>query len=211
MRLNFKIVAYLFVLFVFSGTKAGSYEDFFVAVMRDDASSVETLLRRGFDPNSRDPKGQPGINLAVQRDSARTLKVLLAHPDIDVNTNNAAGENALMLAALKGDLPLCERMLERGGRVDQDGWAPLHYAATGPNMRIIDLLLRRGATVDALSPNRSTPLMMAARYGSDEGVQILLDHGADPKRRNERDLSAADFARLGGRDRLAQRLQALQR
>ena len=39
---------------------AGSYEDFFVAIQRDDGVTVESLLRRGFDPNTSDAKGQPG-------------------------------------------------------------------------------------------------------------------------------------------------------
>jgi ankyrin repeat protein len=63
--------------------------------------------------------------------------------------------------------------------------------------------------VDARSPNGSTPLMMAARYGSEASVDLLLARGANPKLRNQRDLSAADFARMDGRDALAQRLQTL--
>ena len=44
---------------------AGSYEDFFVAIQRDDAATITTLLQRGFDPNTRDPRGQVGLMLAL--------------------------------------------------------------------------------------------------------------------------------------------------
>jgi ankyrin repeat protein len=73
-------------------------------------------------------------------------------------------------------------------------------------VQVVELLLARGAAVDAVSPNGSTPLMLAARYGSEESVNLLLARGADAARRNERQLRAADFARLAGREALAVRL-----
>ena len=45
---------------------AGSYEDFFVAIQRDDAATITMLLQRGFDPNTRDPRGQVGLMLALK-------------------------------------------------------------------------------------------------------------------------------------------------
>ena len=70
--------------------------------------------------------------------------------------------------------------------------------------------MEKGADVNAASPNGSTPLMMAAQYGSEDGVKLLLAGGADPKRRNQRDLKASDFARLAGRENLATALAKLE-
>jgi uncharacterized protein len=206
MRRYFKYAVLSCVAIAFSGANAGSYEDFFSAVQRDDGSAITTLLQRGFDPNSRDPNGQVGLTLAAQTQSWRAVQALLTHPGADVNALNAAGESALMLAALKGDLVWCQRLVDRGARVQQPGWSPIHYAATGPNVQVVEFLLGKGADIDSASPNGSTPLMMAARYGSEASVDLLLGRGADARRRNERNLQAADFARLGGRDSLAARL-----
>jgi len=202
-----KKLLYLAIALCVFHARAGSYDDFFVAVIRDDPGTLKSLIERGFDANSIDSKGQPAANLAIQRDSGRALDVLIATPSLDVNLLNTAGESALMLAAIKGQFEWCERLLQRGAKVNQPGWTPLHYAASGPNPRIVELLLAQGAEVDARSPNGSTPLMMAARYGSEESVRLLLQRGADTKPRNERNFDAAEFARLAGRAKLAEQLQ----
>ncbi len=149
---------------------AGSYEDFFVAITRDNPGSITSLLQRGFDPNSTDPKGRPALGLALHQKSYRAAAALFEHPGIDVNALNASGESALMLAAITGEQVWVERLLARGAVVNQPGWAALHYAASGPNPAIVELLLARGAAVNALSPNGTTPLMMAAGYGSESAI-----------------------------------------
>ncbi len=206
MRTYLKYIALLVVFACFSAARAGSYEDYFAAIERDHPGPITALLQRGFDPDSRDPRGQTGLTLAALNGSWRAIEALLAHPGIDVNALNASGESVLMLAALKGELAWCERLVARGARVQKTGWAPIHYAATGPNAAVVEFMLAKGADINAASPNGSTPLMLAARYGSEESVNLLLARGADATRRNDHKLSAADFARQGGREALANRL-----
>ncbi len=67
-------------------------------------------------------------------------------------------------------------------------------------------LLDASAYIDAESPNKTTPLMMAARYGSEQAVKLLFEEGADPTLRNEQGLSAADFARKAEREGIAVQL-----
>jgi len=197
---------YLVVITCFSTAKAGSYEDFFVAVKRNDGRTVSALMERGFDPNTRDPQGQVALILALKAEDLAVAEALLARPETKVDLVNSVGESALMMAALRGQTDWCQRLLARGAPVNQPGWSPLHYAATGPEPKIVQLLLERGATVDAESPNRTTPLMMAARYGKEESVKLLLARGADLKRTNDLNMTAADFARGAGRDSLAAQL-----
>lgn len=202
----FKSVFYLFVLFATLTALAGSYDDFFVAVKRNDGSSVTELLQRGFDPNTPDPSGNIALVLALQAENFAVAEALMARPGLNINALNQSGESALMMAALRGNLAWCERLLARGASINKPGWTALHYAAAGPEPKVVKLLLDRGAVVDAESSDKTTPLMMAARYGPEEGVTLLLAHGADPKRTNARNMNAADFARGGGREWLAQRL-----
>jgi ankyrin repeat protein len=187
------------------------YDDLFVAVIRDDAAALTTLLDRGVDPNSRDPKGLPALSVAITRESPKSFAVLLAHPTIDVDAPNAAGETPLMLTALAGDLDASERLVARGAKVQFPGWSPIHYAASGPNTRLVRWLLDRGAEVDAVSPNGTTPLMLAAQHAPQDTVELLLRRGADPRKRNQRGLQAADYAEMGGRDFIVERFRTLPR
>ena len=204
-----KYLVYLVMALGFSNASAGAYEDFFKAVTFNDAGAVQGLLARGFDPNSRDEKGQAALYLAMREGSFKVAEVLLAHPGTRQDLLNAAGESALMMAALKGHLDWVKRLLDRGARtegLEPLAWTALHYAATGPEPQTVQVLLARGAKVDARSPNGSTPLMMAARYGAEPSVDLLLQQGADAKLKTDASLTAADFARMARREALAIRL-----
>lgn len=207
MRLDFRYAIYLFILIGVSLARAGSYEDYFRAVAVDNDRTVGQLLQRGFDPNTPDESGQVGLYLALREGSLRVAEVLLKHPDLKVDAVNAADETALMMAALRGNLAWTQRLLERGAQLNRKGWTPLHYAATGPEPQVVSFLLDRGADIEARSPNGTTPLMMAARYGAFDAAERLLARGADPRARNDLGLSAADFAREGGREALAAQLE----
>jgi ankyrin repeat protein len=189
-----------------TATGSAAEEAFFRAVANDDAGTVSTMFLRGVDPNSVDPKGQLAVNIALREGNARVLARFLAHPDLKVNLANAAGETPLMMAALKGELDWMRKLLDRGAEVVREGWSPLHYAASGPGTEAVQLLIERGAALDARSPNGTTPLMMAAKYGAIDAARLLLARGADPKLRNELGLDAAEFARQAGRERLAEQL-----
>ncbi|RYF39532.1 MAG: ankyrin repeat domain-containing protein [Comamonadaceae bacterium] len=176
---------------------AGAYEDFFVAILRDDDRAIAALLRRGFDPNTRDPKGQVGLTIALNNGSMKAFAALLAARTVNVEARNADDESPLMLAALKGNIEVVKALIARNADVNKPGWAPLHYAASAgsaQHTQIIALLLENYAYIDATSPNGTTPLMMAAQYGSTASVQLLLDEGADPTLKNQLGLTAADFA-----------------
>lgn len=202
---------YLIVLFCIFNSNAGSYDDFFSAIQRDDPTLVAELLKRGFDANTRDPKGQHGLYLAIKEPSPKAAAVLINWPKTDVEARNTSDESPLMLASLRGLTDICKQIIARGGDVNKPGWAPLHYAATNGHIEIINLLLENHAYIDAASPNGSTPLMMAALYGSPSAVKLLLEAGADPMLTNALGLNAIDFAQRHGRMESAEIIAAFVR
>ncbi len=194
MKYYIRYVLYLIVFIGFSGAVAGSYDDFFKALQFDDQRTVSQLLARGFDVNTRDPQGLHPLILAVRQPAPAVLEHLLSAPGLQVEARNRNDESALMLAALAGMTQVCRRLIALDADVNKPGWTPLHYAATGGHAEIVQLLVEHSAYIDAQSPNQTTPLMMAAMYGNTRTLTALLDAGADVSLKNQKGMTALDFA-----------------
>jgi ankyrin repeat protein len=194
MRKYFKYFLYLYVFIGFSSSNAGSYDDFISAVTFDRPQIIERLLARGFDPNTPNEKGVPGLIVALQSEAPKSAMLLAKHPQTKVNVENQVGETPLMLAAINNQLELAQVLIQRGADVNREGWTPLHYAATRGHREMMRLLLENDAYIDSEAPNGTTPLMMAAYSGSPLSVKLLLEEGADPTLVNHANASALDIA-----------------
>lgn len=208
MRKHFRFFLYLLLAIGFSFAHAGSYEDFFRAVKQDNGKAITELLQRGFDPNTPDPSGRPGLFIALQEGTLDAAEALLAWPKTNVEWRSPKDESPLMMAAFKGHTDMVLKLIARDAHVNKPGWAPLHYAATAGHVKIIRILLEEHAYINAESPNKTTPLMMAAKYGTPEAVKLLLEEGADPTMRNELGMTAIDFAHQSNRQDAAQLISA---
>ena len=193
----FKYIVQLIVFACINTAFAGSYEDFFLAAETNDAPTLERLLKRGFDANTPGPKGQSALLTAIRQNASQAALVLAKWPETKVDIRTADDETALMLAAFHNLLPVAQVLVQREADVNKPGWTPLHYAATKANVPMMRLLLENHAFIDAPSPNGTTPLMMAAHYGSALATKMLLEEGADPRLKNHLGLSALDFAQNG--------------
>ena len=118
---------------------------------------------------------------------------------------------AQTVLALNGQTALAKKLIAKGADVNKPGWAPLHYAATRGHLQVMTLLLDNHAYIDASSPNGTTPLMMAAFYGTPSAVKLLLEAGADPLIKNDQSLSAIDFAHRNNRQDSADIISAFVR
>lgn len=184
--------------------KSDSYREWFEAVRIDDVRRVQSLLARGFDPNSVEPERfDTALILSVRLKSSKVFSALLQAPDVNLNARSLNGDTALMIAAYLPDIPRALALITKGVEINRPGWTALHYAAASGSLPIIQRLLDESAFIDAESPNKTTPLMMAARGGHAAVIKLLLEEGADPKLKNEADMTAADFARAQGFKELA--------
>jgi ankyrin repeat protein len=179
-----------------SSAFAGAYDDFFRGVKVDDANGIKSLLQRGLDPNLIEAeRGDTGLILALREGSMSVFNILLNAHGVNLEARARNGDTALMVAAYKGNKPAVEALLTKGVEVNQPGWTALHYAAASGNNDIVTMLLEKSAYIDAESPNKTTPIMMAARSGHILTVKLLLDEGADVSLKNEQGMTALDFAK----------------
>jgi ankyrin repeat protein len=192
-----------------TAARAGSYDDYFLGIELDRPGIVRPLLAKGFDVNARDPESQHGLYIALRENSTEVADILLAHPALDANATNKAGETLLMMAALRGRLDTMRQLIARGAAINREGWTPLHYAASGNDAAATRMLLDLNAHVDARAPNGNTPLMMAAGFGSIDAAEVLVRHGADVTLQNKAGMTASELAVRAGRDSLARQLDKI--
>lgn len=206
-----KIIVFNVFFIASMAATAGSFDDFFKAAELDNESAMIGLALRGFDLNTRNERGDHALHVALREDSIKVVNFLLGQRTVKVESRNAQGESPLMIAAIKGQLEPAKRLIQRRAEVNKTGWTPLHYAASRAEPDSVDmvrLMLQHHAYIDAESPNKSTPLMLAAHYGHPDVVRLLLEEGADPSLRNEQGLTAVDFARRADRGDMAELVSA---
>ncbi|KAG2236854.1 hypothetical protein INT48_002667 [Thamnidium elegans] len=115
-------------------------------------------------------------------------------------------QDNLWVAAGDGQLDRVKELVETGVDVnshDQFGYTAMHAAVSYGQIDIVKYLLEKGANVNIEDFEKDTPLYVAETV---EMAQLLLDHGADPKRVNEEGLSPAVTALEEGYEDVAKLL-----
>ncbi len=151
------------------------------------------------------------LTAILDDDMAKVKSFLAAHPEWATALTSKAklyetkilhwlykGDTALHLAAAGYRVEIAQLLLSAGAdpnsAANHRRGAPLHYAADGRGVhpswnparqvKIIELLLRAGADINAQDKNGATPLHRAVRTRTAAGVHCLLKTGADPTLRN---------------------------
>ncbi|MDR2208013.1 MAG: ankyrin repeat domain-containing protein [Azoarcus sp.] len=209
LRGNAPVAIVLLAAFVFlvPSAQAGNQEDALAAALRGNSGTLSKLLESGkVSPNVADGEGNSLLILAVREGHTDAVKTLLRfRPKLDHSNRN--GDSALMLAASRDDMTLLDLLLANGAKTNPPGnknaWAALHYASFEGVLPAVERLLAAGANINALTPNLSDALMLAARNGHTDVVRRLLKTPIDLNRRNDRGMTAEGWARSKGNTKIA--------
>lgn len=147
------------------------------AIRSRNLEALQQILAAGADPQASDYNGTPLLHLAVDR----------------------------------GHQPIVELLLDAGTEVDardaDSGKTPLFAAAVNGEVQKVELLVRRGADVNAKTSHLRTPLHDAAWSGKAEVVRYLLTAGADADPKDGFAYSPLDFANQQGHAEVARLLE----
>ena len=150
------------------------------------------------------------VNNSHSNSSKKKLKIisLLLKKGADINTQNKTGETPLHIASLSGALKIVTLLLEKGANPNaknQYNETPLHSATSAfrcmnskkevnfstpylweKKLKIIALLVKNGANINAIREMSRTPLMNALNYGVLEIVSFLIEKGANVNAKNKK-------------------------
>lgn len=186
-------------------TDSAGYTPLHVAASTASTAMVELLLSRGAKVDTASSIGRTPLFEAISSerwDNAR----LLIEKGADVHSNIGGGA-ALIVAARHGGTELLSSLLGRGVDVrakDAAGWTALHYAAMNGHRDAAELLIRKGADVNAAPP----PIIPAAYRGRFDIIKLLVANGADVKLKDGARGNAVSFAAFGGHREIVEWLVA---
>jgi len=131
----------------------------------------ELLIAKGADVNARNKNNETPIDLARRK----STRILLRE--------NGAEYSTIHYAARHGDLDMVKKFLTKGVDVNikygKNEWTPLLFAAPGHHKDVLELLISKGANVNATGKRKLTALHFAARGEKLEIVQLLVNNGAN--------------------------------
>jgi len=187
---------------------------------------VEELLRGGADFNAGSKTGFTALMFAAQQGDVDSVRILLRAGAKPNDAQPKSALTPLIIASAMGHVKTVELLLDNGANpnhIDARGYTSLHLVVRDSDygidlkgkdniVRIVRLLLAHKAdpnirfkqerpnavTVNEVSLDGATPLVLAAEVNNLEAIKAMLEAGADPLIATEHGTTALMLAAGGG-------------
>ncbi|KAJ7269755.1 ankyrin repeat-containing domain protein [Mycena rebaudengoi] len=179
---NFELVHFLLQ----NGADINAYDNHFgnalqAASVWGHTEIVRLLLTNGCDPNAHAEEYASTLQYAAWRGRRNIIELLLAN-GADVNApavEDCEHFSVLEAACAGGHTESVRLLLEHGADVTAYGGRALHAASWAGDDNAVELLLDKGAAINAQVAKHGSALCVASRRGHINTVRLLIAHGAD--------------------------------
>lgn len=141
------------------------------AVADGDIEQVKLLISKGAEVSAKDEYGQTVLHIATVKGHKGIVEFLLTK-GARIDPRDNAGRTPLHYAAgagwiygvIGGDTVIANSLLNKGANIDATDrwdWTALHYATQVRNMAMVELLVKRGADLNATNERGHTAFTMA--------------------------------------------------
>ncbi|KAF5974927.1 ankyrin repeat domain-containing protein [Fusarium coicis] len=143
---------------------------------------LELLLQSGADVNTSDARGSTPLFEASFYGFIGVVEILLQN-GAGLNVKTVSGATPLHASSVSGHLRVTQLLDQHGADVamkDNAGRNPLHNACRSGNLELVNFIISASQTkaLDEADHWGSTPLSVAARFGSVDIVRALIGTGA---------------------------------
>ncbi|HEY7817660.1 MAG TPA: sigma-70 family RNA polymerase sigma factor, partial [Vicinamibacteria bacterium] len=164
--------------------EAGAPSDHHEAAAIGDVEEVRSILDRS--PELLDAyslEGFTALSLAAHFGHLETMRLLLDRgADVNAVSRHAIGTTPLIAALFGRKVDAARMLIDRGADVraarggtgwPRAGFTPLHYAAAFGFLDLIEMLMAKGASPEALDESGASPLDAAREAGQEEALRLL--------------------------------------
>jgi ankyrin repeat protein len=156
-----------------------------LAAQHGHDSAVTTLLRAGAAVNSLDDLGWTALHHAADNGHTETVTMLIQSGS-DINARANSGETALHVVARSAQAS----RKSPSGRLRKLKDVDLPRQRQDKDLKMAQLLLKRGANVQATNLDGLTPFHLAAREGNAEITGLFVEHVIDIDATDESGMTA---------------------
>jgi len=171
----------------------------YIAATLGNTETLEYLISLGCEVNAQTSMKRNALTKACWVNRHDSVRILLKHPDINIEHKANADRSALQMAVWGPyggrqarkmgvnpyDSPECVQLLLDAGADpssrDSKGKSCLHTACQTGGERSIPLLLKYGANINARTNRGSTPLHTCFYFGNIGPLKRLLEFVPDPE------------------------------
>jgi ankyrin repeat protein len=157
-------------------------EQFMLAAQYGEIKKIKTFLNKGIDVNTKYEDGYTALHWAAQ-EGYEELARFLIRKDADINSIDEEGRTPLEIACSNQQFRIVKLLFENNAdhTISSNGFTPLHAAASGGSVEIVNFLLDKGLNIHARDENGIdwTPLHWVGKEGTVKVARLLIDRGAD--------------------------------
>lgn len=150
------------------------------ACMKNDLVNIRWLLLvKGVDPNCT--AAYSPLQTLCHRNNTAGLAIVLAHPNVYINSRRHCGYTALHVACRYGNAACVRLLLDHGANVnttDICNETALMDACRSNSADCAALLLSHGAHVNYMDQDGRTSLTLCCTHASFACARLVLQHGA---------------------------------
>ncbi|MDD3170996.1 MAG: ankyrin repeat domain-containing protein [Bacilli bacterium] len=172
-----------------------------LAVQFRNSEVVERLLFERARVNARNKKGVSPLHIASSNGKEEILNSLLDH-GAKLNIADQNGMKPIHYAVKSGKKSVIRSLLNNGAslvEVDDRKNNVLHHACEAGNDDLVIYILRHMMVIDSKNIYGETPLHLAAKNCSINGLKALIAAGYEIEAKNDNDLTPIDVAHNSGK------------
>jgi ankyrin repeat protein len=160
---------------------------YIIAAENGELEEVKKYLQEGAEVNAMGPNSA-ALHCAAGNGHLKVVEEILKQKQVDPNLQDKQSYYPLHIAASKGEVAICNRLIKAGADLEKTteaGGTALHVAAASDQAKVVNALVAAGANLEAQDKEGNSPLSVAAGLGALSTVKALIKAKANLNSTNE--------------------------